>query len=73
VEATNKRIVQSAFDAWRNGTGGPFTLLAPEATWTITGNSLPAKKYNSREEFLDAVTKPFNARLSKPNITRPRR
>ena len=34
--------------------------------WTITGNSLVAKEYASRDEFMDAVIKPFNARLTKP-------
>ena len=31
-EAKNKAAVQAAFDAWRVGTGGPFGLLAPDAT-----------------------------------------
>ena len=68
TEAKNKAAVQAAFDAWRAGTGGPFGLLAPDATWTITGNSVAAKTYNSRDEFLDTVIKPFNARLTKPLI-----
>jgi uncharacterized protein len=42
-EAKNKAAVQVAFDAWRAGTGGPFALLAEDATWTITGNSVAAK------------------------------
>jgi ketosteroid isomerase-like protein len=43
TEAKNKAAVQAAFDAWRAGTGGPFGLLTPDATWTITGNSVAAK------------------------------
>ncbi|MBD2682288.1 MULTISPECIES: nuclear transport factor 2 family protein [Nostoc] len=62
----NKQLIQASFDRWRAGTGGPFELLAADATWTITGNSLVAKEYASRDEFLDAVIKPFNARLTKP-------
>jgi uncharacterized protein len=46
TEAKNKATVQAAFDAWRAGTGGPFGLLAPDGTWTITGNSVAAKIYN---------------------------
>jgi uncharacterized protein len=65
TEVKNKAAVQAAFDAWRDGTGGPFDLLAPNAIWIITGNSLAAKTYNSRDEFLDTVIKPFNARLTK--------
>lgn len=68
IETKNKAAVQAAFDAWRAGTGGPFALLAPDATWTITGNSLAAKTYRSRDEFLDIVIKPFNARLTKPLV-----
>ena len=68
TEAKNKAAVEAAFDAWRAGTGGPFGLLAPDATWTITGNSVAAKTYNSRDEFIDTVIKPFNARLTKPLI-----
>jgi len=62
----NKQLIQASFDRWRAGTGGPFELLAADATWTITGNPLAAKEYSSRDEFLDAVIKPFNARLTKP-------
>jgi ketosteroid isomerase-like protein len=66
--ASNKAAVQAAFDAWRAGTGGPFALLAPDATWTITGNSIAAKTYTSRDAFINEVIKPFNARLSKPLV-----
>lgn len=68
TEKRNKAAVQAAFDAWRAGTGGPFTLLAPDATWTITGNSLAAKTYNSRDEFIGHGDQAFNARLTKPLV-----
>ena len=41
-----------------------FDLLAPDAQWTIVGNSVAAGTYHSREEFLASVIQPFNARLS---------
>jgi ketosteroid isomerase-like protein len=63
-EASNKMAIRAGFDAWRNGTGSPFDLLAPDAKWTIVGNSPVSKTYTSRQEFLDIVIKPFNARLS---------
>lgn len=66
TEERNKAAVHAAFESWRAGTGGPFALLAPEAEWTIAGNSLAAGTYASRDEFMDAVIKPFNARLTKP-------
>jgi uncharacterized protein len=64
LEGRNKQAVQAGFDAWRKGTGGVFDLLAPDAKWTITGNSPVSRTYMSRQEFLDIVITPFNARLS---------
>jgi uncharacterized protein len=64
IEARNKETIQASFKAWRDGTGRVFDLLAPDAKWTIAGNSPVSKTYNSRQEFLDAVINPFNARLS---------
>jgi uncharacterized protein len=64
AEARNKEIVQAGFEAWRNGTGGVFNLLAPDAKWTIVGNSPVSRTYTSRQEFMDVVINPFNARLS---------
>jgi ketosteroid isomerase-like protein len=66
LEQANKDRVQAAFDEWRAGTGGPFTLLADDATWTIVGNSPVSRTYHSRKEFLDLVINPFNALMSTP-------
>lgn len=57
------KAVREAFDAWAAGTGGPFSLLADDAQWTIEGNSLAAGTYQSREEFMQKVIRPFNARM----------
>jgi uncharacterized protein len=73
IEAKNKQIIQVRFDAWRNGTGSPFDLLAADATWTIVGNAPVSRTYNSKQEFMDAVIKPFNARLSRRLIPSVRR
>lgn len=67
----NADIVRAAFAAWAAGSGGPYDLLAEDAVWTITGNSLASKTYNSREAFLSEVIRPFNARMRtalKPSI-----
>jgi hypothetical protein len=64
IEARNKETIQASFEAWRDGTGRVFDLLAPDAKWTIEGNSPVSKTYNSGQEFLDTVIDPFNARLS---------
>jgi ketosteroid isomerase-like protein len=64
TEKSNKQLIQAGFDAWRNGTGGVFDLLAADAKWTIVGNSPVSRTFANRQEFLDAVINPFNARLS---------
>lgn len=64
----NKAVVQESFKRWQNGTGGPFELLAPDAEWTIVGSSPLSKTYQSKEEFLDKVIGPFNARMAKPLV-----
>lgn len=71
TQESNKALVAEKFAAWTAGTGSPYDLLADEATWTITGNSLASKTYDSREAFLSGVIRPFNARMSvglKPTI-----
>lgn len=63
-ELANKERVRAAFDAWAEGAGGPFDLLADDATWTIVGNSPVSRTFHSRSEFIDAVINPFNARMA---------
>ena len=58
-------MIQAGFDAWKGGTGSPFDLLAPDATWTIVGNAPVSRTYTSRQEFIDLVITPFIARLSR--------
>ena len=67
-QESNKAVVQASFDRWRDGTGGPFELLTPEAEWTIVGSSPLSRTYHSRQEFLDEVIHPFNARMMKPLV-----
>ncbi|MGC4053454.1 MAG: nuclear transport factor 2 family protein [Paludibaculum sp.] len=64
-ESRNKETMQTTFQSWASGTGSPFDLLNPEATWTIVGNAAVSRTYKSRQEFLDVVIGPFNARLSR--------
>jgi uncharacterized protein len=66
AEQANKDRIRTAFDEWAAGTGGPFALLADDATWTIVGNSPVSRTYGSRQEFLDVVIDPFNARMEVP-------
>jgi ketosteroid isomerase-like protein len=66
AEQANKDRIRAAFDEWAAGTGGPFALLADDAGWTIVGNSPVSRTYSSRQEFLDVVIDPFNARMQVP-------
>ena len=73
TEARNLDIVLASFDAWRDGRGSPFDLLAEDAVWTIAGQCDAAGTYASRERFLAEVIRPFNARMReplKPNVRR---
>lgn len=60
---TNRATIAKAMDAWAAGTGGPYDLLAADAVWTISGNSLASKTYPSKEAFMREVIRPFNARM----------
>ena len=40
-------------------------MLEPDAKWTIVGNAPVSRTYPTRQEFLDVVIAPFNARLSR--------
>lgn len=60
----NRALVAQSFDAWRDGTGSPYDLLSDDASWTIARNSLAARTYASKKEFIEQVIRPFNARMS---------
>jgi uncharacterized protein len=66
VESSNKELVHASFDRWRAGTGGPFELLADDARWTIAGSPPASKTYQSKEQFISEVIRPFNARMDQP-------
>lgn len=69
----NKALIAQGLQAWSDGTGSPYDLLAENAEWTITGNSLAAKTYPSKEAFMSEVIRPFNARMSEPLKPKVRR
>jgi ketosteroid isomerase-like protein len=63
IETRNKKTIAASFEAWKAGTGGPYELLADDASWTIVGRSLASRTYASRDAFINEVIKPFNARM----------
>ncbi|MCG8425065.1 MAG: nuclear transport factor 2 family protein [Proteobacteria bacterium] len=58
-------LVRKKFEAWRQGTGSPFELLAKDAAWTIEGRGRFAGTFD-REALETNVVAPFNALLGKP-------
>lgn len=66
IESSNKERVRTAFQAWSDGTGGPFALLTDDAQWTIVGRSLASRTYPDKAAFMSEVIHPFNARMAKP-------
>ena len=66
VETRNVATARASFDAWRDGTGGPWEIIADDVTWEITGNSVAAGVYSSKADFIGKVMATLNARLSKP-------
>jgi ketosteroid isomerase-like protein len=69
----NRAAVASGLQAWAEGTGSPYDLLAEDAHWTITGNSLAAKTCPSKEAFMSEVIRPFNARMRERLVPSVRR
>ena len=66
VQDSNRNLVRAGFERWAAGTGSPFELLAPEATWTIVGSSPLSKTYPSKQALMTEVIQPFNARMRTP-------
>jgi ketosteroid isomerase-like protein len=73
VEARNRQAIAASFEAWRTGKGGPFELLAEDASWTVVGRSAASGTYSSREAFMREVIRPFNARMRSPLVPEVRR
>lgn len=73
LEERNRALVAKGFEAWANGTGSPYDLLAENARWTIAGTSMAAKTYPTKEAFMSEVIRPFNARMQSRLIPTVRR
>ena len=72
-EERNRELIAQSFEAWRTGTGSPYDLLTLDVNWTITGNSLAAKTYSTRDAFIEEVIRPFNARMKSRLVPSVRR
>jgi ketosteroid isomerase-like protein len=58
AEDAREQTVRTAFDDWAAGRGGPFALLAEDATWTIVGDRIvEAVAFFDTLEFTDLWTR----------------
>ena len=69
----NRRTIQRAFDAWRDGTAPITDVFAADMVWRIEGHSLASREYRDRQQFIDEVLTPFGARFSASEPFRPSR
>jgi ketosteroid isomerase-like protein len=68
---SNRQIVADAFAAWAAGTGYITDIFAPHMRWEIVGRSAVSKTYDSTEQFIEEVLRPFGARFSAEAPFRP--
>jgi len=54
----------TGIEAWANGNGGPFELLADSARWEIVGTPSCGRSTTVKKDFIDSVIAPLNARMS---------
>lgn len=68
IQTTNSDRVRHAFENWQQGKGSVFDLLAPDATWTVTGSSAISGVYTSKTAFLEQAVRPVSSRLATPIV-----
>ncbi|MGR4975192.1 nuclear transport factor 2 family protein [Pseudomonas sp. LARHCG127] len=68
TQHANTELVRQAFANWKQGKGGVFDLLAPDATWTVAGSSPVSGVYNSKAAFLEQAVRLVSSRLATPII-----
>jgi ketosteroid isomerase-like protein len=66
AQRTNAQLVSDSFNAWQQGKGTTFDLLAPDAVWTVAGSSPVSGVYKSRQDLLERAVKPISSRLATP-------
>jgi uncharacterized protein len=68
---SNRDIVSDAFKSWADGTGYVTGIFADNMSWEITGRSAASRMYDSKQQFIDEVLRPFGARFSPSDPFRP--
>jgi uncharacterized protein len=67
----NRATIERAFVAWRDGAAPITDVFAPDMAWRITGRSLAAGEYATRQQFILEVLMPFAARFPATAPFRP--
>lgn len=65
-ERSNRERAEKAFQNWQDDTGSITDLLADDVRWTVVGRSQVSKTFDSKEQFIEEVLRPFGARFSQP-------
>jgi ketosteroid isomerase-like protein len=68
---SDHQIVADAFAAWAAGTEHVTSIFAPDMRWEIVGRSAASNTYDSTQQFVDEVLRPFAARFSTDRPFRP--
>lgn len=61
---SNRQIITDAFTAWSAGTSYITDIFAAHMRWEIVGRSAASRSYDSTEQFVEEVLRPFGARFS---------
>ncbi|MGR6917975.1 nuclear transport factor 2 family protein [[Actinomadura] parvosata] len=64
-DEAGRRVVRDAFEAWRTGRRPIADVFAPGIVWRIEGRSAISKVYRSRQQFVEEVSRPFEARFDR--------
>jgi uncharacterized protein len=59
----NKLIIAKAIEDYNAGRDGVFSLMEPDLAWTIEGTGIPARRYNSKQAFLEGASVPITSRM----------
>ena len=67
----NRQTIREAFERYRQGTAPITDVFADKMTWQIEGHSAVSGQYASRQQFIDDVLDPLNARFAAGEPMRP--
>jgi ketosteroid isomerase-like protein len=63
---SSRERAEKAFRDWHDGTGSITDLLDDGVRWTVVGRSQVSKTFDSKEQFIGEMLRPFGTRISQP-------